>query len=869
MRRPQSTEGVSLKTVLVMLVFLKVSREVSGCTNDVLKIGNISTSEITILGASNCTDLNSSTPVGNDLIVRDLQPGTSYNLTVNCSHEYCIQFTTRPDVIRNLSVTLITTTSVSLNWTEPQGNSSFYRVEWDEGAVPMNKTTNRTSVDITGLTAGVQYVFSVVAVAADSETAGDPVSKTQYTRPDVIRNLSVTQISTTSVSLSWAEPQGNSLFYKVDWDVGTVPMTKTTNRTSVDITGLTAGVQYVFSVVAVAADSHTAGDSVNKTQYTRPDVIRNLSVTQITTTSVSLNWTEPQGNSSFYRVEWYEGTVPMDKTTNRTSVDITGLTAGVQYVFSVVAVAADSQIAGNSVNKTQYTRPDVIRNLSVTQITTTSVSLNWTEPQGNSSFYRVEWYEGTVPMDKTTNRTSVDITGLTAGVQYVFSVVAVAADSQIAGNSVNKTQYTRPDVIRNLSVTQISTTSVSLSWAEPQGNSSFYRVDWDVGTVPMTKTTNRTSVDITGLTAGVQYVFSVVAVAADSETTGDSVNKTQYTRPDVIRNLSVTQITTTSVSLSWTVPQGNNSFYNVEWDVDTVPMNKTTNRTSVDITGLTAGVQYVFSVVAVAADSETAGDSVNKRQYTRPDVIRKLSVTQISTTSVSLRWAEPQGNSLFYRVDWDVGTVPMTKTTNRTSVDITGLTAGVQYVFSVVAVAADSETTGDSVNKTQYTNSQTAGDSVNKTQYTRPEKAVNVTQTRQTNHSLDVAWSLQGNATSYELYWTEPRDNVHIIVTAVAGPFKSTSDTFPFATNPNPPEAIKVQEQTTSSIKISWDGPLDMDPGQYNFTVLLSDLQLVTAHNWALVGNRTSGTQYNISVATVGPLDTRACQSRYKPPPDP
>ena len=68
-----------------------------------------------------------------------------------------------------------------LNWTESQGNSSFYRVEWDDNTVPMNKTTSQTSMNITALIAGAKYVFRVFAVAEDNQTTGDSVSKTQYT----------------------------------------------------------------------------------------------------------------------------------------------------------------------------------------------------------------------------------------------------------------------------------------------------------------------------------------------------------------------------------------------------------------------------------------------------------------------------------------------------------------------------------------------------------------------------------------------------------------------------------------------------------------------------------------------------------------
>ena len=98
---------------------------------------------------------------------------------------------TGPDVIRNLSVTQITTSSVSLNWTEPQGHSSFYRVEWEDNTVPMNKTTSQTSMNITGLNAGAQYVFRVFVVAEDNQTAGAYVSKTRYTSKSTIAGMCV------------------------------------------------------------------------------------------------------------------------------------------------------------------------------------------------------------------------------------------------------------------------------------------------------------------------------------------------------------------------------------------------------------------------------------------------------------------------------------------------------------------------------------------------------------------------------------------------------------------------------------------------------------------------------------------------------
>uniref|UniRef100_A0A3B3H579 Fibronectin type-III domain-containing protein n=1 Tax=Oryzias latipes TaxID=8090 RepID=A0A3B3H579_ORYLA len=66
--------------------------------------------------------------------------------------------------IRNLSVTEITTSSISLNWTEPVGNSSFYRVQWTNGSSTLNKSVFDKTTTISNLTAGENYDITVTAV---------------------------------------------------------------------------------------------------------------------------------------------------------------------------------------------------------------------------------------------------------------------------------------------------------------------------------------------------------------------------------------------------------------------------------------------------------------------------------------------------------------------------------------------------------------------------------------------------------------------------------------------------------------------------------------------------------------------------------
>lgn len=69
-------------------------------------------------------------------------------------------------------------------WTEPEGNSSFFRVQLTKviGNESWMVDTNETSVNITNFTAGSQYKIDVSAVANDGQTEGEKRTVLNYTR---------------------------------------------------------------------------------------------------------------------------------------------------------------------------------------------------------------------------------------------------------------------------------------------------------------------------------------------------------------------------------------------------------------------------------------------------------------------------------------------------------------------------------------------------------------------------------------------------------------------------------------------------------------------------------------------------------------
>ncbi|XP_055778236.1 receptor-type tyrosine-protein phosphatase beta-like isoform X4 [Salvelinus fontinalis] len=873
--------GVLLRTSIVLYLFLKCSEaqlpevtmnltasEITTSSvflNWIEPLGNRSFYRVEWTGGNISGSQNTT---GTSVNVTALTAGVQYLFTVTAvagdnttvGQNETLSMYTKPAVIRNLMFTEITTSSVSLNWTEPKGNRSFYRVEWTGGNISGSQNTTGTSVNVTALTAGVQYLFTVTAVAGDNTTVGQNETLSMYTKPAVIRNLMFTEITTSSVSLNWIEPLGNRSFYRVEWTGGNISGSQNTTGTSVNVTALTAGVQYLFTVTAVAGDNTTVGQNETLSMYTKPEVIRNLTVSEITTSSVSLSWIEPLGNRSFYRIEWTGGSRDMNTTTNETAYNVTELTAGVKYTFKVSAVAGDNITKGNAQEKALFTKPEVIRNLSVSEITTSSVSLSWIEPLGNRSFYRVEWTDGSRDMNTTTNETAFNVTELTAGVKYTFRVTAVAGDEMTEGKNISVSLFTKPEVIRNLTVSEITTSSVSLSWIEPLGNRSFYRIEWTGGSRDMNTTTNETAYNVTELTAGVKYTFKVSAVADDNITKGNAQEKALFTKPEVIRNLSVSEITTSSVSLSWIEPLGNRSFYRVEWTDGSRDMNTTTNETAFNVTELTAGVKYTFRVTAVAGDEMTEGKNISVSLFTKPEVIRNLTVSEITTSSVSLSWIEPLGNRSFYRVEWTGGSRDMNTTTNETAYNVTDLTAGVKYTFRVTAVAGDEMTEGKNISVSLFT---------------KPEVIRNLTVSEITTSSVSLSWiEPLGNRSFYRVEWTDGSRDMNTTtnetafnvteltagvkytfrVTAVAGDEMTEGKNISVSlfTKPEVIRNLTVSEITTSSVSLSWIETLgNRSFYRVEWTDGSRDMNTTTNETAFNVTELTAGVKYTFRVTAV------------------
>ncbi|KAF4081216.1 hypothetical protein AMELA_G00158910, partial [Ameiurus melas] len=352
------------------------------------------------------------------------------------------------------------------------GNRSYFTVNWTGGSVNNSSNTSNTSYTVSGLTAGVNYTFTVTAVAADGQTAGTPAQISIFTNPNVVTNLTFSNKTTSSVSLTWNEPPGNRSYFTVNWTGGSVNNSSNTSNTSYTVTGLTAGVNYTFTVTAVAADGQTAGAPTQTSVFTKPDIVRNLTSSEVTTTSVFLDWVGPLGESSFFRVRWTNSS-----TTPATAFNITDLTPGTNYTFTVSAVAADNKTEGSLVGLSTCTDASPVFNISCegpNRTSTALLNLTWTNPPGNNQGFNISLNQ--TPSVFISHCSPVCKHIISGNLQY-FSTYSVIISTLGCGKSGTRdlkctTGITEPSVPSNPGDVEIIITRLSETVVKLQFNSN-------------------------------------------------------------------------------------------------------------------------------------------------------------------------------------------------------------------------------------------------------------------------------------------------------------------------------------------------------------------------------------------------------------
>jgi hypothetical protein len=257
----------------------------------------------------------------------------------------------------------------------------------------------------------------------------------------------------------------------------------------------------------------------------------NLAATEVTTSSVTLGWTDNSSTENGFCVEqlvdstWTQiGSTP---DSNITTFSLTGLDPGTAYSYRVLAFNGSGNSAATGTVTVTTTAvslaPAAPTNLEATAVTTSSVTLGWTDNSSNENGFCVERLIGStwtqIGSTPDSNITTFSHTGLDSGTAYSYRVLAFngsgnsAATSTVTATTVSVNQP--PAAPSGLSATPASGKNIDLAWTDNSSNENGFAIErrksggtWSqVGSTDSGATTYRDG----GRKSGTTYVYRIRA----------------------------------------------------------------------------------------------------------------------------------------------------------------------------------------------------------------------------------------------------------------------------------------------------------------------------------------------------------------------
>ncbi|XP_056455026.1 fibronectin isoform X2 [Gadus chalcogrammus] len=837
--------------------------------------------QVTVL--ENVTQIQQLNTTTENYTVTSLTPGVNYIFQVSTvvqgvkSTEENTSSYTVPGAVTNLTFANVNTTAVRLSWFNPEDQQPYYEYKIHTtdilGATIVETTqSNSTTAIVTGLQPGTGYCFNVTVVVPGRESAVE--HELGYTLPKAVTDLKVADVNTTAVSLTWLRQDDHKTGYSYQVTVlENVTQIQQLNTTTENytVTSLTPGVNYIFQVSTVVQGVKSTEE--NTSSYTVPGAVTNLTFANVNTTAVRLSWFNPEDQQPYYEYKIHTtdilgATIVETTQSNSTTAIVTGLQPGTGYCFNVTVVVPGRESAVE--HELGYTLPKAVTDLKVADVNTTAVSLTWLRQDDHKTgySYRVTVLENVTQIQQLNTTTeNYTVTSLTPGVNYIFRVSTVV--QVVKSTEESTSSYTVPKAVADLKVADVNTTAVSLTWLRQDDHKPDYSYQVTVlekdNKIQQLNTTTE-NYTVTSLTPGVNYIFRVSTDVQGVKSTEETTSS--YTVPGAVTDLTVANVNTTAVNLIWQNPDDHQPYYGYKIQTTNYTMSGATlveppqfNINTSIVTGLQPGTGYCFNVTVVVPGRQSAVE--HKLGYTMPKAVTNLTAADVNTTAVRLTWRRQDDHKPDYSYQVTVlekdNKIQQFNTTTE-SYTVTGLTPGVNYISQVATDVQGVKSTEESV--TFYTNPGTVSNIV----------AVGTTTT------MSVTWkAASGQVDYYSVVLTgagqmpksqshlsnttlhvlfeklNPGTLYHISVCAISGPGSECLAT-DNATFPNPPGPLTVESQTINSINVSWSSPTDEKPGQYNFSVSYLNRTKSTENSWFLLEDLKSGTLYNITVVTVGPL---------------
>ena len=409
--------------------------------------------------------------------------GTSYT-----SYLYIddVAITPKTCTTPTLNTPTVTYNSATVTWTDSRAEqwSVRYRTYNTGDWTVVNDLTNKTYT-MTGLTSGTEYE---VQVRNDCATASSSWTTSKRFTPECKTpgTPAFSDATTDGGHVSWTAAEGVSSYQycvvasgaDADWS-GNL----TVNTNAKDLTGLTAGDEYIFyvrSVCATGVYSEAVSCAVAPACPTPSDV----QFSNQTYNSATVSWTNGGGEDSWnLRFSSDGGTTWTNvNSLNARTHSLTGLTTNTEYLVQVQAGCGGTW-AENTFTPV-YTAPSTP---TITNVTDVAAMASWTAV-ADATGYQYVVMQGSTDADWTgatsTSTTSATLSGLTAGTNYTLYVRSTypAGGYSIATSAPFSTVYMQP---ANVHTTDVQAYQATIAWQQGGAETQYQYVLVEKNTAPV------------------------------------------------------------------------------------------------------------------------------------------------------------------------------------------------------------------------------------------------------------------------------------------------------------------------------------------------------------------------------------------------
>ncbi|XP_016861177.1 collagen alpha-1(VII) chain isoform X1 [Homo sapiens] len=657
-------------------------------------------------------------PGQGSVLLRDLEPGTDYEVTVSTlfgrsvGPATSLMARTDASVEQTLRPVILGPTSILLSWNlVPEARG--YRLEWrrETGLEPPQKVvlpSDVTRYQLDGLQPGTEYRLTLYTLLEGHEVA-TPATVVP-TGPELpvspVTDLQATELPGQRVRVSWSPVPGATQYRIIVRSTQGVERTLVLpgSQTAFDLDDVQAGLSYTVRVSArVGPREGSASVLTVRREPETPLAVPGLRVVVSDATRVRVAWGPVPGASGF-RISWSTGSGPESSQTlppDSTATDITGLQPGTTYQVAVsVLRGREEGPAAVIVARTDPLGP--VRTVHVTQASSSSVTITWTRVPGATG-YRVSWHSAHGPEKSqlvSGEATVAELDGLEPDTEYTVHVRAHVAG--VDGPPASVVVRTAPEPVGRVSRLQILNASsdvLRITWVGVTGATA-YRLAWGRSEGgPMRHQIlpgNTDSAEIRGLEGGVSYSVRVTALVGDREGTPVSiVVTTPPEAPPALGTLHVVQRGEHSLRLRWEpVPRAQG--FLLHWQPEGGQEQSRVlgpELSSYHLDGLEPATQYRvrLSVLGPAGEGPSAEVTARTESPRVPSI--ELRVVDTSIDSVTLAWT-PVSRASSYILSWrplrgpgqEVPGSPQTLPGISSSQRVTGLEPGVSYIFSLTPV---------------------------------------------------------------------------------------------------------------------------------------------------------------------------------------